>query len=137
MVREECGDDCSTEQKKTCVETGFCEAHHVEIERRENVEHVIENLKEVTKNIPHLLTAVNRMIGYSILATIIILGSYAFTAKVERDSHDTALRMQAKIEVVDQKNTELLIQLKELNANLSSLIKQNDRRIDEINGRIK
>lgn len=60
------------------AEDGTCAFHGVEIERRKNTD-------EIIKNIPKMLTWQNRIVGWSILVTILILGSYAYTNIVKSE----------------------------------------------------
>lgn len=67
---------------ETCEETGHCALHGIEIERRKGDRRDINSLKEDIKEnksfIGELLTFKNRVLGYTPLILIIILGSYAY-----------------------------------------------------------
>jgi hypothetical protein len=109
----------------SCLDSGYCEAHGVEIERR-------KGLEAMASQIPRILTAVNKMIGFSVLATVIILGGFAYTRDVSSRSETADKEFQAKLEkvsyqiselvksvaITEARHDSLVDQLKELNHNL-------------------
>ena len=64
--------------KCTFGEDGQCALHGVEVERR-------KNMQELTDNIPKILTWQNRIVGWSILVTMFIIGAYMYTKEVQAD----------------------------------------------------
>ena len=57
---------------------GMCALHGVEVERRKNME-------LLTSSIPRILTWQNRIVGWSLLVTVFVLGAYAYTNEVKNE----------------------------------------------------
>ena len=60
------------------AEDGMCALHGVEVERRKNMEVLVEN-------IPKILTWQNRIVGWSLLVTIFVAGAFAYISEVKQD----------------------------------------------------
>lgn len=83
------------EQKNERVEchmsdTGVCAVHNVEVERR-------ENMKELVKHIPKIMSAINRMLGFSLLLIFIIGGAFAYTRDTGANSRERDAKLEAKV----------------------------------------
>lgn len=62
--------------RPSCVDKGYCEMHEVEIERRKYNDREVDRLKD---HISGLLSFKNRLLGVGLLASIIIVASFAYT----------------------------------------------------------
>jgi hypothetical protein len=116
---------CTDQQHSTCMESGFCAVHNVEIERR-------KNLETLTANIPKILTITNRMLGYSLLLVVILAGGFAYTTIVSQRSESADKNFQERLDrvstqiselakavaVTEARHDNLVDQLRELNKNL-------------------
>ncbi|MGV0961845.1 MAG: hypothetical protein ACOYB1_18625 [Limnohabitans sp.] len=56
---------------------GVCALHGVEVERRKHTAQIVEN-------IPVLLTTMNRIIGYSVLVTMVVAGGFVYIRDVKQ-----------------------------------------------------
>jgi hypothetical protein len=56
---------------------GVCALHGVEVERRKHT-------AEIAENIPGILTTMNRMIGYSVLVSMIVIAGFIYIRDVKQ-----------------------------------------------------
>lgn len=59
------------------AEDGVCALHGIEVERRKQTAQMVEN-------IPGILTNMNRIIGYSVLVSLIIVGGFVYIRDVKQ-----------------------------------------------------
>jgi len=98
-------------------DNGFCPEHNVEIERR-------KSMASLTQNIPRLLTAVNRLIGWSAIVTILILGSYAYILIVKQDLREEIKTNTVKNEKVVEDLNDIKSLIKSNNVNQGWILKE-------------
>ena len=75
------GCDMTAEQhvaKCSYGEDGMCALHGVEVERRKGME-------ALTDNIPKMLSWQNRIVGWSLLVTVFVIGAYAYTNQIKNE----------------------------------------------------
>jgi hypothetical protein len=112
-----------------CMERGFCDAHGVEVERRRNMQDLVDQ-------IPRILTAVNTikgtLLGFSILIVLVLSGSFLYTSTVADRSEKADMVFQERqlkiatqladlaraVSISETRHDYLLEQIKELNTNL-------------------
>jgi hypothetical protein len=135
---------------------GVCAMHGVEIERRRTADKTIDKIANfVEVEIPSLIKKVNLMIGYSVLASILIIGSYYYTRETKidyriglehlsddvkshrsrTDSHITTMASQlteltVAVTRTEEKQESLVRELKTLNGYLEILVKEKFNEVD-------
>lgn len=104
-------------EDRTCNvhETGVCAMHQVEVERRKNDN---ENLRKLMDLIPKMLTRINTMVGYSLLATLLIVGGFYYSSEIKADSHEADSKIRSSIDKhevgTDRRINQLTTQVTEL-----------------------
>jgi len=69
---------------------GVCIMHDVEIERRRQADKTIDKIAVfVEHKIPALITRVNIMVGYSLLASLLIVGSFYYTSESKMEARES------------------------------------------------
>jgi len=58
---------------------GVCALHGVEVERRRQT-------AQIAENIPGILTTMNRIVGYSVLVTMVIAGGFVYIRDVKQQA---------------------------------------------------
>jgi hypothetical protein len=114
------------------AEDGVCALHGIEVERRKQTAQMVEN-------IPGILTNMNRIIGYSVLVSLIIVGGFVYIRDVkqavdyshEMHKSDMAL-VTAQISTLtttaarsEEKYVAMLRELENLNGQIRVLISSN------------
>jgi len=114
-------------RKCNIQEDGLCHIHDVEVEKR-------EQLEKLALNIPKLLTAVNRLIGWSVLMTILVIGSYAYTQQVKNDAKTESDQFGKKASIVndsvirlEEKQSAILREIANMNGLMLSFHKQQEK----------
>jgi hypothetical protein len=108
---------------------GVCALHGVEVERRKHT-------ADIAANIPGILTTMNRMIGYSVLVTMVVAGGFVYIRDVSQkvdyshDMHKSDIAMlTAQVSALtttvarsEEKYTSILREMESLNGQIRSLI---------------
>jgi hypothetical protein len=108
---------------------GVCALHGVEVERRKQT-------AEIAQNIPGMLTTMNRIIGYSVLVTLVVAGGFIYIRDVKQqvdyslELHKSDITMlTAQISALtttvarsEEKYSSILREMENLNGQIRSLI---------------
>ena len=99
------------DRRESCLDTGVCAMHQIEVERRKPL-----------KYIPELLTFMNRMKGWAFVITIMIVGSYGYTTISKGETKGDIERSKAEIKQdLNKVEKELKTEMKELTVNVNKL----------------
>jgi hypothetical protein len=83
--------------------------HDVEIERRRQADKTIDKIAVfVEHKIPALITRVNIMVGYSLLASLLIVGSFYYTSESKRETRENIAHVSEDA-IFHQSNTDAQI----------------------------